>query len=109
MIDKLHYAGFYFLKDIAWLGLSILQEHGWFNASILGFVDQETIYWNAYLALLKSSHVRLTNEDDRLVWSQSKIGEYIAKAGYLHLIQNRNEMEISWWWKWLWKLKCPLK
>ena len=61
---------FIFQKDIACHDVSILQKQGWLNADILGFVDQETIYWNAYLALLKSSHVRLTNEDHLLVWSQ---------------------------------------
>ena len=44
-----------------------------------------------------------------LVWSQSKSGKYTPKVGYLHLIQDMNEVEISWWWKLLWKLKCPLK
>ena len=67
MIDKLHSAGFYFLKDIACLGVSILMDQGWLNADILGFVDQEIISWNAYLALLKSSHVRLTIEVDLLL------------------------------------------
>ena len=47
MVDKLHYVGFYFLKDIACPGVSILQDHGWLNADILGFVDQEIISWNA--------------------------------------------------------------
>ena len=28
MIDKLHYAGFYFLKDIACLGVSIMLDQG---------------------------------------------------------------------------------
>ena len=70
MTDKLHFVGFYFLKDIACPGVSILKDQGWLNADILGFVDQEIISWNTYLALLKSSHVRLTNEDYLLVWSQ---------------------------------------
>ena len=33
----------------------------------------------------------------------------LQKKGYLHLLQDRNVMEYSWWWKVLWKLKCPLK
>ena len=110
MTDKLHYAGIYFLKDIACVGVSIVMDQGWLNVDILGFVDnQEIISWNVYLALLKSSHVRISNEADLLVWSQSKSGKYTPKAGYLHLIQDMNEVEISWWWKLLWKLKFPLK
>ena len=110
MIDKLHSAGFYFLKDIACPGVSILLDQGWLKVDILGFVDnQEIIFWIIYLALLKSSHVRIYNEVDLLVWSQYKTGKYTPKAGYLHLIWGMNEMEISWWWKLLWKLKCPLK
>ena len=100
---------FIFQKDIACHDVSILQKQGWLNADILGFVDQEIISWNVYLALLKYSHVILSNEANMLVWSQSKTGKYNPKAGYLHLIQDRNEMEISWWWKWIWKLKFLLK
>ena len=109
MTDKLRYVGFYFLKDIACPGVSILKDQGWLNADILGFVDQEIISQNVYLALLKSSHVILSNEADMLVWSQSKTCKYNPKSGYLHLIQDRNEMEISWQWKLLWNLKCLLK
>ena len=44
-----------------------------------------------------------------MVWNQSKSGKYSPKASYLQLILDKNEVEISWWWKLLWKLKCPLK
>ena len=64
MIDKLHYAGYFVLKDIACPGASFLQDQGWLNADFFGFVDQEIIIWNTYVALLKSSHVRISNGDD---------------------------------------------
>ena len=85
-------------------------EQGWISADDLGLVDyQDVSCWNGYLAILKASHVRLTNAMDVLVWNQSKSGKYSPKDGYLQLILDRNEMEYSWWWKVLWKLKCPLK
>ena len=69
MIDKLPSAGFYALKDIACMGTVILQDQGWLNVDFFYFVDQEIIFWNNYVALLTSSHVRITTEDDQLVWS----------------------------------------
>ena len=63
--------------------------------------------WNGYLAILKSSIVRFSNDDDALVWNLSKTGQYSPKEGYTQLM-NR-DMELLWWWKVLWKLKCPLK
>ena len=109
MIDKLHDAGFSVLKDIACLGIVLLQDQGWLHADLFGFVEQEIIIWNNYVALLISSHVRISNEDDQLVWSYSKTGKYTPKAGYFYLIEDRNDLDYSWWWKWLWKLNCPLK
>ena len=47
--------------------------------------------------------------EDELVQNQSKSGKYSPKAGYLQLILDKNELEISWWWNLIWKLKCPLK
>ena len=63
--------------------------------------------WNGYLAIPKSSHARLSNEDDALVWNLSKSGKYTPKEGYAQLMHR--EVEHIWWWKVLWKLKCPLK
>ena len=63
--------------------------------------------WIGYLAILKSSHVRISNDADTLVWNISKSGRYSPKEGYAQLI-NR-DMDLIWWWKVLWKLKCPLK
>ena len=87
MIDKLHYAGYFVLKDIACTVTVLLQDQGWMNADFFGFVDQEIIIWNTYVSFLTSSHVRISNEDDQLVWSLSKTGKYTRKAGYFHLIQ----------------------
>ena len=64
--------------------------------------------WNGYLAIIKSSHVSISNEDDVLVWNLSKFGHYTTKDGYAQLMMDR-EVEYSWWWRVLWKLKFPLK
>ena len=47
----------------------------WFSVDFIGFTDpQEIAVWNDYLAILKSSHVSLSNDDDALVWNLSKTG-----------------------------------
>ena len=53
--------------------------------------------------------MRLSNDDDELVWNLSKSGKYTPKEGYVQLLLNRTKLEYSWWWKVLWKFKCPLK
>ena len=110
LIDSLHSAGFYSLKDIGSSTVSHLMEQGWLNVEALGFVEaQDIISWTGYLAILKSSHIILKNEVDVLVWNQSKSGKCSPKDGNLHLILEKHEMEIAWWWRMIWKLKCPLK
>ena len=66
-MDKLHDDGYYVLKDIACNGTSLLQDQGWLNVDFLGFDDQEIIIWNSYVALLTSSHVQISTEDDQLI------------------------------------------
>ena len=68
MLEKLHLAGFFCLSDIGIHGLSVLLPQQWFSAEYIGFVDPfEIDVWNGCLAILKSSHVRITNDDDALV------------------------------------------
>ena len=45
--------------------------------------------WNGYIAILKASHVRFSNDDDALVWNLSKTSHYSPKEGYAHLMLNR--------------------
>ena len=110
LLVKLHSVGIFFLKDIGCPGLTLLNEQGWLSANFLGLFDfQDVLCWNGYLAILKASHVRLSNNADILVWNPSKTGKYTPKEGYVHLLQDRIGLELSQWWKVLWKLKCPLK
>ena len=100
LTDKLHSVRIYFLKDIGCPGVYFLMERQWLSGDNIGLVDNEEITcWNGYLAILKANHVMLSNEDDVMVWNQSKSCKYTPKYGYLHLIMDRNEVEISWWWK----------
>ena len=110
LIDKLHSVGIFFLKDIGGLGMTFMMEQVFLSTDIFGLVDiQDITCWNDFLAILKASHVRLSDDVDELGWNLSKYGKYSPKDGYLRLMLDRNEMEYSWWWKVLWKLKCPLK
>ena len=96
LMDKLHSVGFYFLKDIGCPNVSLLLNQGWFSAALIGLVEQQDITcWNEYLALLKSSHVRLSCDEDLLIWNQSKSGKYTLKSGYLQLVLDRQMEELS--------------
>ena len=110
MLDKLHTAGIFFLKEIGCPSLTLLSGQGGLSANTIGLSDSlDVICWNDYLAILNSSHVRLTDSKDTLVWNLSKNGKYTPKEGYVHLLHDRFGLDLSWWWKVLWKLKCPLK
>ena len=68
LVDKLHSAGLFFLSDIGCLDISLLNNQGWFTTTLIGLTDQQDITcWNEYLALLKTSHVRLTGDEDLLI------------------------------------------
>ena len=92
MIDRLHMAGYHFLSDIGIHGMSILKSQEWLSADTLGFNDPlEIAAWNGYIAILKSSQVRLSNADDCLIWNLSKTGKYSPKVGYAELINREVE------------------
>ena len=87
VIEKLHLAGIFFLKDIGEPGLTCLMEQQWLSAEYIGLVDlQDVSVWNGYLAILKASHVRLSNDADELVWNLSKSCKYTPKDGYVQLM-----------------------
>ena len=43
------------------------------------------------MGLLKTSHVRLSGDEDLLIWNQSKSGKYTPRSGYLQLLMDRQE------------------
>ena len=88
--------------------MSGLMSQKWLSADTIGFIDPlEIDVWNGYISILKSSHVRLSNADDCLIWHLSKTSKYSPKVRYAELIYR--EVDLKWWWKVLWKMKCPLK
>ena len=108
MLDRLHLAGFHLISDIGIPCMSGLMSQSWLSAGSIGFTDPlEIAALNGYIAILKSSHVRLSLAVDFLIWNLSKTGKYSPKEGYAELM-NR-EVDSNWWWKVLWKMKCPLK
>ena len=98
MFDRLHLAGLYYVSDIGIHGLFDLMAQQWLSADFIDFSDPfEIDEWNGYLTILKSSHVRITNDDDTLVWNLSKSDRYSPKEGYAQLM--RRDLEPIWWWK----------
>ena len=99
----MHSVGYFFLKDVGTTTVSCLMEQGWISSVDLGLVGGlDIIAWNGYLAILKSSHIRFSNNEDLLVWNQAKSGKYTPKGGYLHLILEQHDLEIAWWWNMFW-------
>ena len=67
LVEKLHSVGVFSLQDIG-IPVSSVSEQDWLPADHFGLVEQEDVStWNGYLSILKESHVRLSNEDDKLV------------------------------------------
>ena len=87
MIETLHLAGFHFLFDIGSHGLNAMMPQLWFYVESIGFSNpQEIDVWNDYVAILKSSHVRISDDDDALVWILSKSSRCTPKEGYTQLM-----------------------
>ena len=87
MIERLHFVGFQFLSDIGIHGMSVLMSQKWLSVDSIGFIDPlEIAAWNGYIAILKSSHVRLSTADDCLIWNLSKTGlSILLKRDMLNL------------------------
>ena len=68
MLENLHLASFYFLSDIGLHGMTTLLAQLWITIDSIGFTNpQEIDVWNGYIHILKSSHVRISSDDDALV------------------------------------------
>ena len=90
LVDNLHNVGLFALSDIGCPDLYLLDNQEWFTTASIGLTDQfDIICWNEYVGLLKTSHVRLTGDEDFLIWNQSKSGKYTPKTGYLQLLMDR--------------------
>jgi hypothetical protein len=65
--------------------------------------------WDNYLLALQTSHIRIIDREDELIWQNASHGQYTPKLGYIQLNLELYHRESKWWWKGLWKIMCPLK
>jgi hypothetical protein len=82
---------------------------GWKLATDLDLNDADTTEMERYITVLKTTQVRLRDQEDELVWDRTASGIYTPKEGYNFLIQEQVQAEPIWWWKKLWRINCPAK
>ena len=60
----------HFLSDIGFHALNEVMTQLWFSAETIGFTNpQEIDDQNGYVAILKYSHVRISEDDDVFFWT----------------------------------------
>jgi hypothetical protein len=79
----------------------------WISGEDLNLEANSLQTWKRYIISLENSFVRLSDQEDQLIWSFNPTGKYSPKHGYLSLIQATKQEPPPWWGKLLWKLKCP--
>jgi hypothetical protein len=84
-------------------------HQAWKSVDMLGLDAQAAPFWDKNSRALQSSHIRITDKEDELIWQQAPHGHYTPKLGYIHLNLDLYQREPIWWWKRLWKVRCPLK
>lgn len=66
--------------------------------------------WNEYIRALQSSHIRLVDREDSLVWTNNVTGGlYTPRLGYLVIREEEKTPYPPWWALMIWKFKCPIK
>lgn len=102
LVIKLQSRGYGRLANIRCASGSSL--HYWLSSRDLGLSSLEVVYWNRYLDILHRHGIRLTNNDDVLVWDGAPDGNITAKSLYTHLIMDHTyPKEVGWKhsiWKW---------
>jgi len=99
--------GFIHLSSPADSSRSTLWSQGWNDPNRLGFSEDEKIELGRYIYYLNSSHIKLTDNEDELIWDPSSSGIYSLKLGYLKYNSDLGLKEPVWWWRKLWKIKSP--
>jgi hypothetical protein len=57
----------------------------------------EALVWEKYIASLRSSHVRLEDVEDELIWSKNPTrGVYTPKVGYRDLCEGKGLGKPDW-------------
>ena len=93
VIQHIHLQGLYHLDQIVDPASTTFWNQGWMDAHRLGLRDAQVDAWNVYVNALWSSHLRLTDRPDELIWNSALEGIYTPKLGYIQLIydlQNRD-------------------
>jgi hypothetical protein len=109
LIHSLRLKGLVSLNSLADQPSTTLWAQGWKSATDLDLNVEESAELKSYLTALKTSQIRLRDQEDELVWDRNDSGIYTPKEGYNHLIQDLVQAEPVWWWKKIWKVNCPAK
>jgi hypothetical protein len=110
-VQILRVKGYYKLCQVADRDLTTIWKQEWKDAGRIGLEGNEATEWSNYISLLRSTHVRIKDEEeDEPIWSKNTaMGRYTPKTGYMALCEDRLVEMSCWWGKTIWKYKCPLK
>eukprot|EP00253_Pinus_taeda_P015318 PITA_15318 len=109
LLRHLDSRGIFTLNQVEKVGQSNIWGQAWKSAEDLGLNIRWHHEWSSFVNELHRSHVRISNENDNLIWAHGKTGGYSPKEGYSYLMEKKGWPAPEWWSKNLWKLKCPLK
>ena len=109
LLQLIHQKGFFHLNQIAYPDSTNLWHQGWKRNQDLELLEQWTRLWDQYIFALQSSHIRITDKVDELIWEHAQHGHYTPKTGYQQLCFQHFQQDQKWCQAGIWKLKCPLK
>lgn len=79
------------------------------SVKYLGLNEDFIPTWNTFIGELERARVRLTQDQDSLIWSFDEAGgDFIAKLGYKATL-NLEVDDAKWWWSKLWKTIASTK
>ena len=71
---------------------------GWKSIDYLGLQGYLEEEWNTFLKCLNSSDIKLSDENDTIIWPQNaSSGNVIAKLGYQLVVLSGVNVEHKWW------------
>ena len=109
LIQLIHHKGYFHLNQIVDPLSTNIWHQGWKKSQDLELPDQWSRQWDQYTLALQTSHIRITNRADELIWEKAQHGKYTPKLEYQQLCLQHFQENQKWWQKGIWKLKCPLK
>jgi hypothetical protein len=103
IVEQLRMLGFVTLNQITDPLQNTLWAQGWHLENILGIEGEDNRLMEEYIYSLRTSHIRLRDREDELVWIHTPSSTYTPKEGYIQLSIEHNQRDMIWWWKKLWK------